>query len=135
MSELTKSRGWFILAGATALALFLLLGLRQNHHYDEFGYLYAAAHFTPSEVASGQFAASNVVGFYNGKIGHVIFLKWLVGIFGVGMANIFLMQWIYTALVAATCFFVLFFIFSISVSISCWIGFYRSMGTWAHGRA
>jgi len=85
-----------------ALALFLWLGRREHHHYDEFAYLYGAAHNTISALAHGEFEASNIPGFFNVKIGHLMLLRLLAKLFGNGMAAVQSIQAFYTVLVVAT---------------------------------
>ncbi len=85
-----------------ALALFVGLGHRALHHFDDFGYLYAATHYSPSAIAAGQFESSNVNGFFNAKIGHVMLLQLLKGWVGSGTGAITTLAWVYTAFVAVT---------------------------------
>ena len=81
------------------LVLFLWLGNRFDHHWDEFGYLYAAANYTPAEIAAGHFEPSNIAGFFNAKIGHIVFLRLLIGLFGQGITAIKAIQAVYTVLI------------------------------------
>jgi hypothetical protein len=81
------------------LVIFLCLGNRFDHHYDEFGYMYAAANYTPSEIAAGHFEASNIDGYFDAKIGHIFFLRFLIGLFGQGITAIKAIQAVYTALI------------------------------------
>jgi hypothetical protein len=83
--------------------MFLWDGFRNLHHYDEFAYLYAAAHYSISDLANGQFEPSNVPGFLNVKIGHLMLLKLFVNWFGIGLNLIRSVEAAYTALVVATC--------------------------------
>jgi hypothetical protein len=100
------NRDTWICALVTAIgvsALFLWSGFRNLHHYDEFAYLYAAAHYSIPALANGQFEPSNVPGFLNVKIGHLMLLKLLVNWFGIGMTLIRSAEAAYTALVFAAC--------------------------------
>lgn len=81
------------------LVLFLWLGNRFDHHYDEFGYMYAAANYTPGEIAAGRFEPSNIAGFFDAKIGHIFFLRFLISLFGQGITAIKAIQAVYTALI------------------------------------
>ena len=83
--------------------MFLWDGFRNLHHYDEFAYLYAAAHYSISDLANGQFEPSNVPGFLNVKIGHLMLLKLFVNWFGIGLNLIRSVEAAYTALVVAAC--------------------------------
>lgn len=80
------------------LVLFLWLGNRFDHHYDEFGYMYAAANYTPAEISAGHFEASNIDGYFDAKIGHIFLLRFLISIFGQGIMAIKAIQAVYTAL-------------------------------------
>jgi hypothetical protein len=71
-------------------------------HYDDFAYVYAAQNYPLADLLNGQFETSNVPGFYNAKIGHVLLLKWILALFGGGFAGIWIAQAIYCALIVAT---------------------------------
>jgi hypothetical protein len=96
--------------------MFLWDGFRNLHHYDEFAYLYAAAHYSISALANGQFEPSNVPGFLNVKIGHLMLLKLFVNWFGIGLNLIRSVEAAYTALVVAAC--GIFWIFAYHISNS-----------------
>ena len=92
-----------LLVAVGSLGLFVWCGFRHLHHYDEFAYLYGAAHYSISALANGQFEPSNVPGFMNVKVGHLMLLRLLVDWFGMGSNLIGSVQAVYTALVVATC--------------------------------
>src|SRR5215475_12377684 len=107
---MSKSR-WSPAEGVAFVALALVgivlsvgIGRRDLHHWDEFGYLYAAANYSPAEIASGQFEVSNIVGFFDGKIAHVALLRALVGQFGFGQEAVASIAAVYTALMVISAF-------------------------------
>ena len=68
-------------------------------HWDEPGYLYAAAFFNTSEIISGEFQPSGIVGFSSARILHILFARALYSIFGVGPMVVGLINGVYVALV------------------------------------
>jgi hypothetical protein len=91
-----------LLIGLGAVALFLHLGIRSHHHWDEFVYLYGAQHYSAAALTSGQFEASNIIGFYNSRIGHVLLLQLLSNLFGDGLRGITSIQAVFTGMVIGT---------------------------------
>jgi hypothetical protein len=84
---------------AFAVAAFLLLGWSRNHYWDEYFYLYSALAHSPRELIgleheSGLFP----VGFFSGKIGHVVLLEGLIALLGVGRRALLGVQFVYTAI-------------------------------------
>src|SRR5215470_4939021 len=94
----------FVALSILGVLLCIGLGRRNLHHWDEFGYLYAAAHYSPAAIASGQFEVSNIVGFFDGKIAHVALLRFLVGCFGFGQNAVASITAVYTSLVVVAAF-------------------------------
>lgn len=97
------SLGFGLMLLAAAALISLGVGRRMDHHYDEFGYLYAATHYSPRALAAGQFEASNVHGFFNAKMGHVVLLRWIAGVTGAGQGALWRIEAFYSLLVILTC--------------------------------
>src|SRR6266849_9264386 len=111
------------LIGLGAMLLFLHLEIRSRHHWDEFAYLYGAQHYSASALASGQFEASNIIGFNASRIGHVLLLQILSKILGDGVRGIASLQAVFTGMVIATSLMVG------SVSLLLWRNFWGALGT------
>jgi hypothetical protein len=94
----------FVALALVGVVLCVGVGRRNLHHWDEFGYLYAAANYTPDAIAAGRFEVSNIVGFFDGKIAHVALLRFLVGLFGFGETAVASITAVYTALVVISAF-------------------------------
>ena len=90
---------WLVGLSVAGAMLFLALGNRNVHHFDEPVYLYAAAHYTPIELAAGIFEPGNIQGFFAAKLGHVVVLRALIAVFGQGLNAIHSIQIAYTALI------------------------------------
>jgi hypothetical protein len=68
-----------------AFALLALLGWKAGHHWDEYFYLYSSYLHSPAELIRYELASAVFpAGFFTGKIGHVVLLHLLTGLFGAG---------------------------------------------------
>ena len=80
--------------------VFLLISLSPYHYWDEYYYLFSVLHHSPGELLefkTGVFPE----GFFLGKIGFVIFLRYLVQIFGGGLWSLLVIQFIFATIVVA----------------------------------
>lgn len=117
--------GWGVIFALSAAAvLSLAVGRRMDHHYDEFGYVYGAAHYTPYQLAAGEFEASNIHGFYNGKIGHMIVLHGLTRLIPPGLTGLHALQAIYSLLVISSVLFLVYFVWRLwgDKTYAVWVG-------------
>ncbi|HEX5387341.1 MAG TPA: glycosyltransferase family 39 protein [Gemmatimonadales bacterium] len=89
--------GWRAgLAVTACAAFFLALSFTSHRYWDEYFYLYSALAHAPRdlialEVESGLFP----IGFFSGKIGHVVLLRLLLDTFGTGQRALFAVQLCY----------------------------------------
>jgi hypothetical protein len=69
-------------------------------HWDEPGYWYTAAYLSVPDILAGNFQPSGIDGFSNSRVGHILLLKLLSGVFGPGPASLALMIAAYLAMLA-----------------------------------
>jgi hypothetical protein len=72
------------LLALAALALWLLLGFDGRLHWDEPQYLYAGAYSPVEQIVSGAFQPNGIAGFNVSRIVHVLQIKGIAALFGVG---------------------------------------------------
>lgn len=85
-----------------ALWIFFSFGRHDLHHWDEFSYLYGVANFPVSSLLGDEFAPSNVPGFFNAKIGHLLLLAGLVKVVGIGLSSLTTGMYFYSFLMIAS---------------------------------
>jgi 4-amino-4-deoxy-L-arabinose transferase-like glycosyltransferase len=79
----------------------LLLALDGDLHWDEPAYLYIAAFVGDPEFLEGAFQPTGIENFYLPKILHLYFVRFLVVLFGPGLATLGIVMAAYAAMVAA----------------------------------
>jgi hypothetical protein len=67
-----------------AVTLWLVVGFDGRLHWDEPQYLYSGAYFSTEEILAGDFQPSTIAGFTVSRFAHIILIKWLAGLFGIG---------------------------------------------------
>ncbi|MFL5471442.1 MAG: glycosyltransferase family 39 protein [Gemmatimonadales bacterium] len=88
-------------AVATALALFLLLGWSNAHHWDEYFYLYSSYLHSPAELLRYELQTTIFPpGFFTEKIGHVVLLRLLTTLVGAGERVLYGIELLYALLLA-----------------------------------
>jgi hypothetical protein len=93
---------WTRVGPLLAAVLFLLVSWSPEHYWDEFFYLFSAVAHTPRELI--RFEPTQTLfpnGFFTGKIGHVMLLRWLLEALGPGRSSLIVIQTIYALMVLA----------------------------------
>lgn len=87
-----------------SVPIFLLISYGSEHHWDEYHYLYSVLNHSPSkllELEKGLSDAIFIKHFFSVKIAFLFLLRFLVQVFGSGFSSIYIIQFLFTALLVA----------------------------------